>query len=184
MPWHSPTINNQQSTHSLLANCQQRINKIVRCQLSSIRRAQDDPQYIEGSVVSCRHWRPGFSYVEILLSMFLILALVAILLTTSTTYIHSRRTNLQTIATKMASCEIERLRNLNFTAVSSLPPSGSLDASCTNDLSKLPAGTTVRLVADFGSNPKIKQITAAVSWTEKGLAQQIKLETLISENGL
>src|SRR3989344_930223 len=103
MPWHSPTINNQQSTHSLLANCQQRINKIVRCQLSSIRRAQDDPQYIEGSVVSCRHWRPGFSYVEILLSLFLILALVAILLTTSTTYIHSRRTNLQTIATKMAS---------------------------------------------------------------------------------
>src|SRR3989344_2089446 len=176
MPWHSPTINNQQSTHSLLANCQQRINKIVSCQLSSIRRAQDDPEYIEGSVVS-RRLRPGFSYIEILLSMFLILALVAILLTTSTVYIHSRRTNLQTIATKMASCEIERLRKLNFTSVSSLPPSDPFDASCTNDLPKLPAGTTVRLVADFSSNPKIKQITTAVSWTEKGLAQQIKLET-------
>ena len=128
--------------------------------------------------------KEGFSYIEILLSMFLILALVAILLTTSTTYIHSRRTNLQTIATKMASCEIERLRKLNFTSVSSLPPSDTFDASCTNDLSKLPTGTTVRLVADFSSNPKIKQITTAVSWTEKGLAQQIKLETLISENGL
>jgi len=127
--------------------------------------------------------KKGFSYVEILLSMFLILALVAILLTTTTTYIHSRRTNLQTIATKMASCEIERLRKLGF---AQLPTDGSIDASCTTDLSKLPAGTTTRLVADFGSppNPKIKQITVAVSWTEKGNAQQIKLETLISENGL
>ena len=162
MPWLSPTINNQQSTRSLLANFRQRTKKVVRC----------------------RRLRPGFSYVEILLSMFLILALVAILLTTSTVYIHSRRTNLQTIATKMASCEIERLRKLNFTSVNSLPPSDTFDASCTNDLPKLPAGTTVRLVADFSSNPKIKQITTAVSWTEKGLAQQIKLETLISENGL
>ena len=136
-------------------------------------------------IVSCRRLRPGFSYVEILLSLSLILALVAILLTTSATYIHSRRTNLQTIATKMASCEIERLRKLAF---ASLPANGTgaIDASCTANLSKLPAGTTTRLVADFGSpaNPKIKQITVAVNWTEKGNAQQIKLETLISENGL
>src|SRR3989344_1306041 len=161
MPWLSPTINNQQSTRSLLANFRQRTKKVVRC----------------------RRWRPGFSYVEILLSMFLILALIAILLTTSTVYIHSRRTNLQTIATKMASCEIERLRKLAFL---SLPGNGAIDVSCASDLSKLPAGTSTRLVANFGSpaNPKIKQITVAVSWTEKGNAQQIKLETLISENGL
>src|SRR3990167_11395202 len=74
---------------------------------------------------------PGFSYIEILLSLFLIIALIAILLTTSTTYIHSRRTNLQTIATKMASCEIERLRKLAF---ASLPANnGAFDASCTAD---------------------------------------------------
>ena len=137
-----------------------------------------------GPLTFNRHrWRPGFSYVEILLSLFLILALVAILLTTSTVYIHSRRTNLQTIATKMASCEIERLRKLAF---SQLPISGPVDASCTSELSKLPASTAQRTVAYFGApaNPKIKQITVAVSWTEKGLFQEIKLETLISENGL
>ena len=160
MPWLSPTINNLQSTRSLFANFQQRTKKFV----------------------SCRRLLPGFSYVEILLSMFLILALVAILLTTSTVYIHSRRTNLQTIATKMASCEIERLRKLAFSQLPTVD--GQFDASCTADLPKLPAGTTLRLVADFGSNPKIKQITTAVSWTEKGSSQQIKLETLISENGL
>ena len=160
MPWHLPTINNLQPTRSLLANFQQKKEKVV----------------------GCRRWRPGFSYVEILLSMFLILALIAILLTTSTVYIHSRRTNLQTMATKMASCEVERLRKLPFSQLPTLD--GQFDATCTADLSKLPTGTTVRLVADFSSNPKIKQITTAVSWTEKGLAQQIKLETLISENGL
>src|SRR3989344_4945686 len=98
MPWLSPTINNLQSTRSLFANFQQRTKKFV----------------------SCRRLLPGFSYVEILLSMFLILALVAILLTTSTVYIHSRRTNLQTIATKMASCEIERLRKLPFSQLPTL----------------------------------------------------------------
>ena len=91
---------------------------------------------------------------------------------------------MQTIATKMASCETERLRKLPF---AQLPTAdGQFDASCTVDLPKLPAGTTIRLIAGFGSpaNPKIKQITTAVSWTEKGLARQIRLETLISENGL
>ena len=165
MPRASRTIDKKQLTID-------RIRKFlwlnVRCQVSSVK---------------C-HLQPGFSYIEILLSMFLILALVAILLTTSTVYIHSRRTNLQTIATKMASCETERLRKLPF---AQLPTAdGQFDASCTVDLPKLPAGTTIRLIAGFGSpaNPKIKQITTAVSWTEKGLARQIRLETLISENGL
>src|SRR3989338_11371906 len=72
---------------------------------------------------------PGFSYVEILLSLFLIIALIAILLTTSTVYIHSRRTNLQTIATKMASCEIERLRKLAFSQLPTVD--GQFDATCT-----------------------------------------------------
>jgi|SRR3989344_7998232 len=128
------------------------------------------------------HLRPGFSYVEILLSLFLIIALIAILLTTSTAYIHSRRTNLQTIATKMASCEIERLRKLAF---ASLPANnGAFDASCTADLSKLPSSSTLRTVTNYGGNSKIKQFTTQVNWTEKGLTQEIKLETLISENGL
>ena len=139
----------------------------------------------EPITVNCLRLRPGFSYVEILLSLFLIIALIAILLTTSAVYIHSRRTNLQTIATKMASCEIERLRKLAF---ASLPANGTndIDASCSADLPKLPSSTARRTVADFGSpaNPKIKKITVAVSWTEKDLAQEIKLETLISENGL
>src|SRR3990167_6851437 len=128
MPRASRTIDKKQLTID-------RIRKFlwlnVRCQVSSVK---------------C-HLQPGFSYIEILLSMFLILALVAILLTTSTVYIHSRRTILQTIATKMASCEIERLRKLAFL---SLPGNGAIDVSCASDLSKLPAGTSTRLVANFG----------------------------------
>lgn len=136
----------------------------------------------EPTTVNGRQWRPGFSYVEILLSLFLILALVAILLTTSATYIHSRRTNLQTIATKMASCEIERLRKLAFSQLPAVD--GQFDAACTADLSKLPSSSTLRTITDYGGNSKIEQVTVQVNWTEKGNAQQIKLETLISENGL
>lgn len=154
--------------------------KLVHSSQSTVH-SKKNPVNREPITVNRRHWRPGFSYVEILLSLFLVIALIAILLTTSSTYIHSRRTNLQTMATKMASCELERLRKLAF---SSLPGDGPFDASCTSDLSKLPAGSTTRVMAIYESNSKIKQVTAAVSWNDKGLAKQIKLETLISENGL
>ena len=39
------------------------IKKKVSCQLSSIRRAQDDPEFTEGSVVSCSS---GFSLIELM----------------------------------------------------------------------------------------------------------------------
>lgn len=131
------------------------------------------------SVVNCQLCpKRGFTLIEIVLSLFLILAIVSILFSASGTYIHSRRSNLRAIATKIASKQIETLRNTNF---ASLPPSGSFFDP---DLNQLPSGSAIRTVADYQSSTKIKQVTTQVSWIESNVSEQIVLETLISEHGL
>lgn len=128
---------------------------------------------------------PAFSLIEVLLSMFLILALVTILFAASGTYRHSRNSQLQTIATKIASREIENLRK---TAFASLPGTGAITGD--PDLPNLPSGTAERTVANYPPNcsptcsPDIKQITVTVNWTEGGVARTISQDTIISKNGL
>lgn len=120
----------------------------------------------------------GFTLIEILLLLVFILALVAILFSTSGTFAVSRSSNLQGIATKIASREVENLRKTDFAA---LPSTGSISDS---DLSKLPQGSATRTVTDYQGNTKIKQVTIEVDWVDKGVPKNVKVETLIAENGL
>ncbi|GEM_PF-6197803 len=120
---------------------------------------------------------PGFSLVEVLLSMFLILAIVSIFLASAATYRHSRITALQSLATNIASRDLENQKKLAFSAVST-------NAITDSDSGKLPAYTGQRTVALYEANTKIKQVTDVITWVEKGVTRQIILETLISENGL
>ena len=132
------------------------------------------------SIVNCQLSKPGFALVEILLALIFILVIIAILFSASGTFTTSRSSNLQSIAAKIASREIETLRNTSF---DSLPGSGSISDP---DLSKLPSGTASRTILDYGSpaDPKIKQVTIQVNWTSNGAPRDIKMDTLISENGL
>lgn len=122
--------------------------------------------------------RPGFTLIEVVLSLFLILTLVTILLTTSSTFISSRGSNLQGIAAKIASRQIETLRKTDF---ASLPPSGSVTDP---DLAKLPSSSATQTVSDYQGNSQIKQVTVQVDWTVSGAVKQIKMETLIYQYGL
>lgn len=127
---------------------------------------------------------PAFSLVEVILSMFIILALVSILFAASGTYRHSRNSQLQTIATKIASRKIELLRKTDY---ATLPGSGSFSDS---DLVKLPSSTANLTVANYPPNcspscsADIKQMTVTVNWTENGKARTISQNTIISKNGL
>lgn len=122
-------------------------------------------------------FKEGFTLVEILLSLFVIMAIVSIILVVSSTYLHSRRSSLQAIATGIASRDIENLRLADFNSVQT----GNITDS---ELSLLPSSSAARTVANFETNAKIKQVTVTVGWIEKGLAQEIKLDTLISQNGI
>lgn len=121
---------------------------------------------------------PGFSLVEVLISMFIIVILGFLLLTASGTLAQTYSSNLQTIASKAASKEIETLRETPF---ASLPSSGAI---VDPNLSKLPAGAATRTVTTYQSDPTIKQINVTVTWTFNGSARQLQMATLIYQNGI
>lgn len=122
---------------------------------------------------------PGFSLIEIMLSLFMILAIVSVVLVIASTYMHSRRTSLQSIATGIVTKYIESQRQ---TAFASIPIN---TAPFTDpELSLLPSGAGQRTVAIFNGNNNIKQMTVWVSWTENNAPRQIKVDTLISANGI
>ena len=125
---------------------------------------------------ACR--QAGFSYIETLLSVFLVMAILSILFATSGTYRHSRTSYLRTMAAKIASGEIERLKTLDYSA---LPATSSFTDP---DLAKLPAGSAQRTMSSFESSSKIKQASVKVSWSENNGAREILMDTLIYENGI
>lgn len=124
----------------------------------------------------------GFTLVEVLLFLLVVLVLTTILLTAAASLVKTRGVHLDSIASQIASCEIEELRKIAFV---SLPTTGNIGPPCDADLAKLPPPATAeRTVVDFQTDPDIKQITIAVNWTESGITQEIKMETLISKYGL
>lgn len=158
MPSASRTINNLQLT----------IDKNVTCQMSHVK---------------CQRKPNGFTLIEVLLFLLLVLAMVSVLLASTGSLRHFRNTNLTSLAAGIATCEIERLRDLAYT---SLPANGTspIGAPCNSDLAKLHAPSSANLtLADYGSpsDPDIKQITIVVSWTESGVADSIQMDTLKSK---
>lgn len=120
----------------------------------------------------------GFSLVELLIALFLITITVFIFLKATDTLGRIAKTNHQTTAFHIASRKIESLRGGSFL---SIPASGTFGDS---QLSKLPQGSAYLTVSDYGGSNKIKQIESKVTWYEQSVAKEIKLTTLISENGL
>ena len=135
---------------------------------------------------NCQLSKPGFTLIEIALSLVFILAMIVILLTASGTFRTTRKGNLQGVATKIASRQIENLRNTAFASLPNCPsPTGcSITSAEEPDLSKLPSGSATKTLDDYEASTKIKQVLIKVNWTENTAPQEIKIETLISENGL
>ena len=124
----------------------------------------------------------GFTLIEVLLFILVVLAMVTILLSTAGTFIRTRAVNLESVAARIASCEIERLRKLDF---ASLPSTGIVDPPCNADLSKLPdPKSATRTINDYLLDPDVKQVSIQVTWTESNVGKDVKIETLISKYGL
>lgn len=127
--------------------------------------------------------RPGFTLIEIVLSLLLILAILTVFFASSSTYTTSRGANLAGIATKIASRQIETLRKTDYASLPSCPSPAGCPIS-DSDLSKLPSGTAKQIVEDYQTSPDIKQVTVRVDWIVSGAAKNIKLDTLIYKYGL
>lgn len=162
------------------------IDKLLKNNLTISERKRAK-QYNNLTIVS------GFSLIEILIALFVIVALVTVLFSSSGTLFTTRSSKLQTVAAKIASKEIENLRNIAF---ASLPTAGTNKPCSTTDpdLSKLKGPPTCLLdVVNYdgkGDPPAspptdIKQLTVKINWkTDNGATQNIKMDTLIYRNGL
>jgi len=146
---------------------------------------------------------PGFSLIEILLSMFFILAIVGILFSTSGSLLTRRQSDLQSIATKVATKEVERLRADTFTNLygflncpaGSPPPSNTTydipivdsDLTDTGKLGRNNAiGTTHISCYDDPSLPAdFLEIQVDIKWdNDNGAEKHIYMDTLIYNGGL
>ena len=116
--------------------------------------------------------------IEILLALLFAATLAILLLITSSTLTQTYKSNIQGIAARIATTEIENLRK---TAYASLPSSGSFTDP---DLAKLTSGTAALTISSYQSSPDIKQATVTINWVQNGAPKQIILDTLIYKNGI
>lgn len=120
----------------------------------------------------------GFSLLEIVLSMFLVLAIITMIISASSTYISSRSSGLRTVAARITSRQIETLRKLDY---DTLPASGLFSDP---DLSRLPQSSATQTLTDYQGSPDIKLVTVQVNWSENSAAKQVLTDTLIFRYGL
>ena len=129
-------------------------------------------------------FKKGISLIESLLFLLVVLGLTLILITSATTFGKTRGVQLDSIASEIASCEIEELRKVDF---SSLQNGADVDigSPCNADVAKLPTGSTAkRTISDYSGDTDIKLISIVISWTESGATKSVKTDTLISIYGL
>lgn len=137
-----------------------------------------------GKILDTRYKKSeGFGLIEILLSVVLIIAIVTALFASSGTFLIRRGSDLQSIASKIASKDIESLRDQSF---SSLPAAGTYTCVIVDtDLSNLGAGACGdRTVSNYTGDANIKQITVTIRWQQSGKSKSLVMDTLIYTNGL
>ena len=127
----------------------------------------------------------GFGLIEIVIALFLVVSIVAILLTSGGSLFTTRSSKLQTTAGRVASKEIEALRSADF---SSMVVGGSqpLSNPGDSDLATLPNGTASKNVLNFSMppDPKIKHVTLTINWVDNQVTKTYTTDTLIYEKGL
>ena len=161
------------------------------------RLTQEAKQTSQTSELRSQIWRrrrPGFSLVEMIVTIFLI-AIISTILITSTNSLHTRRrTDLSALAGKIASSELERVRNLEF---SSIAPYSNRDCSSEFIQSSSPTylpncqiSQTVYCYPLAGAdpncipNPNVKQVSITIQLKYHNKTKTAVVETLISSGGL
>jgi len=125
-----------------------------------------------------RNSKFGFSLIEVIIAMGLVLTTMLLFGIAVNTVPLVRTAGDQNLAYHLAAKQVETLRNTDF---ASLPGSGSFSDP---GLSLLPAGAASRTVVDYEGDSKIKQATVVVSWQDRTTTRSITLTTLIYNGGV
>ncbi|OGE88903.1 MAG: hypothetical protein A3J07_04430 [Candidatus Doudnabacteria bacterium RIFCSPLOWO2_02_FULL_49_13] len=119
----------------------------------------------------------GISLIEVVISMFILVTLLAFYTSALNTVAQSRKQRYEDLAYRVANKQMESLRATTYV---SLPPSGAVSDSMLN---QIPSGAGSFTVADYAGYTGIKEITVTVTWTD-GIAKQLQLKTLAGNGGI
>lgn len=120
----------------------------------------------------------GLSLIEVIVSMFLIVALFVLYLSALNTVLILKKTNTEDIAYHIANKQMEALREI---PIASLPAAGSITDS---QLTLITAGTGSYAVNNYASMAGMKEIVVTVGWTEGSLNKQVVIRTLAGTGGI
>lgn len=144
------------------------------------REAEQNSQTSDLRSQFWRRRRPGFSLIELVISMFLIVVLASIVVTAANGLNTRRRTDLSAIAGKAATKEIEHLRNLEFLSLAT-----ANNQACDSELGgQLQNCRIDRTVSNYPGITNVKQVAITLSWTYQGHSKFVTMETLIAQGGL
>jgi len=116
--------------------------------------------------------------IEVLMALLFSATLAILLLITASTLTQTYKSNVQSVAARIATKEIETLRKTDY---ASLPSSGPFTDP---DLSKLTSSSANLTINSYQSSPDVKQATVTINWIQNGSPRQVILDTLIYKNGL
>ena len=119
----------------------------------------------------CQRSEQGFSLIEIIVSLFLILVLFSLCLFEVSTLNISRKQRYENIAYHVANKQMEDLRATPFL---SLPSSGTISDP---QLSQIPSGAGSYTVADYAGYSGMKKIIVTVTWND-GNSNSVAMQTL------
>ncbi|PIR82303.1 hypothetical protein COU20_03000 [Candidatus Kaiserbacteria bacterium CG10_big_fil_rev_8_21_14_0_10_59_10] len=131
--------------------------------------------FIPTPIGQCPDRHRGFTLIEILLTVFVLGASLALYTSAAMLTQALRSAKEQDIALRIAATKLEELRALSYDA---LPESGTFEADA---LAALREGTGEITVSEY--NQKTKQVTVTVSWNHSKGARSVPLSTLITEVG-
>lgn len=128
----------------------------------------------------------GFTLIEIVISLFILLIIISSIISIAGTYSIVRRSSLETIAGKIASSQIETLRQTDLSVLSCQSPTGCpLTISELPDLSQLPTGASGKQFIDLhAADPNIHDVTVQINWQVNGANRSVSFSTIIYNNGL
>ena len=117
---------------------------------------------------------PGFSLIEVVVSIFLVSAL-SIILVGSTNSLHTRkRTELTAIDNKAALKEIERVRNLEYSSITT-----ALSLPCDTEFNNQLPGCRIdrQVTNNFNNDLNLKQVLITLYFNYRGVPKFVVLET-------
>ena len=119
----------------------------------------------------------GFSLIEVVISMFIILVLFDLCVMEINALKISQKQRYEDVAYHIVTKQMEGLRSINF---ASLPSSGTISDT---QLTQIPLGAGNYTVNDYSGYAGMKELVVTVTWND-GVSKSVVMKTLAGIGGV